>query len=63
MYIGGIKAGDLRGKMARKWQKREGTLSEEGKYLEEQEILATNMLTQDDVVNTMTNSSILAAAN
>lgn len=50
VYISGVKAGDLRGKMARKWQKREGTLSDEGKVLEEAEILATNMYTQDDVV-------------
>jgi phosphoenolpyruvate synthase/pyruvate phosphate dikinase len=53
VYISGIKAGQLRGKMARKWQKREGTLSAENKILEEKEILATNMLTQDDVVSTM----------
>lgn len=50
VYISGVKAGDLRGKMARKWHKREGTLSNEGKVLEEAEILATNMYTQDDVV-------------
>ena len=50
VYISGIKAGQLRGMMARKWQKREGTLSEEGKILEEAEILATKMVTQDDVV-------------
>jgi len=53
VYSSGIKAGQLRGKMARKWQYREGTLSEEGKILEEQEILTTNMFTQDDVVNTI----------
>ena len=50
VYLSGIKAGQLRGKMARKWQKREGTLTREGAILEEQEILATNMFTQDDVV-------------
>uniref|UniRef100_A0A7S2XZJ5 Isopenicillin N synthase-like Fe(2+) 2OG dioxygenase domain-containing protein n=1 Tax=Fibrocapsa japonica TaxID=94617 RepID=A0A7S2XZJ5_9STRA len=53
VYVSGAKAGDLRGQMARKWQMREGTLSEEGRILEEKEILATNMLTQDDVVKTM----------
>ena len=49
-YISGIKVGMLRGKMARKWRNREGTLSAEDKILEEEEILATNMKTQDDVV-------------
>lgn len=49
-YISGVKVGQLRGSMARKWQKREGTLSNEAKILEEKEILATSMKTQDDVV-------------
>jgi hypothetical protein len=53
VYTSGIKAGQLRGSMRRKWQKREGTLSEEGRVLEEREILATNMHTQDDVVKRM----------
>jgi hypothetical protein len=50
-YIGGVKVGQLRGSMARKWRHREGTLSNEAKILEEEEILATNMKTQDDVVD------------
>lgn len=50
MYIGGIKVGQLRGKMARKWRFREGTVSEEDRVLEEEEIRVTNMKTQDDVV-------------
>jgi len=49
-YISGIKVGQLRGNMARKWRHREGTLSEEDKMLEEEEIRATSMKTQDDVV-------------
>jgi hypothetical protein len=53
VYNSGIKAGDLCRKMARKWKKREATLTEEGKILKEEEILVTNMLTQDDVVKTM----------
>lgn len=61
VYVSGIKAGQLRGKMARKWQKREGTLSREGMILEEKEILATDMLTQDDVVKTM-RADVIAAA-
>jgi hypothetical protein len=36
--------------MAHKWQKCKGTLGEERKILEEVEILATKMFTQDDVV-------------
>jgi hypothetical protein len=50
-YISGVKVGQLRGSMARKWRHREGTLSNEAKILEEEEILSTNMKTQDDVVN------------
>lgn len=53
VYVSGIKVGQLRGKMARKWRHREGTLDELDKILEEKEILATNMRTQDDVVKTM----------
>eukprot|EP00956_Cyclotella_meneghiniana_P045862 scaffold388056_cov73-Cyclotella_meneghiniana.AAC.1 len=53
VYVSGIKAGNLRGSMRRKWKKREGTLSEEEKILEEKEILATNMWTQDDVVHSI----------
>lgn len=49
-YIPGIVAGQLRGSMARKWQMREGTITPESLILEEAEILATNMRTQDDVV-------------
>mmetsp|Transcript_7420 Transcript_7420/g.13391 ORF Transcript_7420/g.13391 Transcript_7420/m.13391 type:complete len:336 (-) Transcript_7420:780-1787(-) len=61
IYCSGIKAGQLRGKMARKWGKREGTLNEEGMILEEQEILATNMRSQDDVViMTMMRGSIVS---
>jgi hypothetical protein len=50
VYISGIKVGQLRGNMARKWRNREGTLSEQDKIMEEEEILATNMRSQDDVV-------------
>ena len=49
-YWSGIVAGQLRGSMARKWQMREGTITPENLILEEAEILATNMRTQDDVV-------------
>jgi len=49
-YIGGIKVGQLRGKMARKWRMREGTLSDDDRILEEEEIRMTNMTTQDHVV-------------
>ena len=62
VYVSGIKAGQLLGKMRRKWQYREGTLNREGLILEEQEILATNMLTQDSVVETMkTGTGAIAA--
>ena len=57
VYISGILAGQLRGSMRRKWQKREGTLSREGMILEEQEILATNMMTQDDVIQQTVSAS------
>lgn len=50
VYISGVKAGQLRGKMARKWQKREGTIRDTDRILEEEEILATKMYTQDDVI-------------
>lgn len=49
-YISGILVGQLRGKMARKWRHREGTLSTEDKVLEEEEIRVTKLKTQDDVV-------------
>jgi hypothetical protein len=45
--------GQLRGKMARKWRHREGTLDEEDKILEEEEIRTTNLRTQDDVIKCM----------
>lgn len=45
LYVLGIRAGQLRGKMCRKCQKREF-----GKVLEENEILATSLRTQDTVV-------------
>ena len=61
VYLSGIKAGQLRGNMRRKWQKREGTLSREGMILEEQEILAANMFTQDDVVQKTMNTSLSVA--
>jgi hypothetical protein len=51
-YIGGVKVGQLRGKMARKWRHREGTEDEVDRVYEEKEIRATNLKTQDDVVNT-----------
>lgn len=49
-YIGGVRVGQLRGKMARKWRYREGTEDEMDRIYEEEEIRATNMKTQDDVV-------------
>lgn len=49
-YIGGIRVGQLRGKMARKWRHREGTADEADRIYEEDEIRVTNMKTQDDVV-------------
>lgn len=49
-YMSGIQVGQLRGNMARKWKHREGTLNEQEKILEEEEIRATNLKTQDDVV-------------
>ena len=49
-YISGVKVGQLRGGMARKWRHREGTLSAEDRALEEEEIRVTKILTQDDVV-------------
>jgi isopenicillin N synthase-like dioxygenase len=49
-YISGVKVGQLRNDMARKWRYREGTLSPEDKMLEEEEIRAKNLFTQDDVV-------------
>lgn len=48
-YISGIKVGQLRGSMARKWQKREGTLSKEQEILEEADILLHGA-TQDELV-------------
>ena len=61
VYVSGIKAGNLRGNMRRKWKKREGTLTEEEKVLEEKEILATNMWTKDDVVATMRSDAVAVA--
>lgn len=61
VYISGIKAGQLRGNMRRKWQKREGTLSRDGMILEEKEIFATHMFTQDDVVKKMMTSATTIA--
>lgn len=61
VYVSGIRAGQLRGRMRRKWQKREGTLSREGMVLEEREILATNLWTQGDVVQTMRTGAIAAS--
>ena len=50
-YVDGIQVGQLRGKMAMKWQSREGTLSPDKAMLEEEEIRrAPHRLTQDDVV-------------
>ncbi|CAJ1935192.1 unnamed protein product [Cylindrotheca closterium] len=51
-YIDGIRVGQLRGKMARKWRYREGTEDEMDRIYEEEEIRVTNMKTQDDVVQT-----------
>ena len=50
-YISGVKVGQLRGKLARKWRWREGTLNESDKQLEEEEIRVTHMASQDDVVH------------
>lgn len=61
VYISGIKAGQLRGNMRRKWQKREGTLSRDGMILEEKEIFATHIFTQDDVVKKMMTSATTIA--
>lgn len=61
VYVSGIKAGNLRGNMRRKWKKREGTLTEEEKVLEKNEILATNMWTQDDVVAKMRSDAVTVA--
>lgn len=58
-YIGGIKVGHLRGKMARKWRYREGTLSEDDRVLEEEEIRMTDMTTQDHVVERLLYSSTI----
>jgi len=49
-YISGVKVGQLRGGMARKWRHREGTLNAADRELEEEEIRTTKMATQDDVV-------------
>jgi len=49
-YIGGVRVGQLRGSMARKWRHREGTEDEEDRIYEEHEIRVQNMKTQDDVV-------------
>ena len=64
VYMTGVKAGQLRGSMRRKWKKREGTLSRKEMILEEEEIRVTNMLTQDDVVQqTVENVASLIAAS
>ena len=50
-YVGGVRVGQLRGKMARKWRHREGTENEQDRIYEEEEIRAAPTLkTQDDVV-------------
>lgn len=49
-FISGIKVGQLRGDIARKWRHREGTLNAEDKLLEEREIRVEQLVTQDDVV-------------
>lgn len=48
-----IGAGELRGNMARKWKRREGTVTVEEMKLEEEEVRNTGMLTQDHVVQRM----------
>ncbi len=48
-YVSGILVGHLRGSMARKWQKREGTLAQELEVLEEADILLHGA-TQDELV-------------
>lgn len=45
-----VKVGQLRGHMGRKWRRREGTLKDGERELEESEIRTTGMLTQDHVV-------------
>ena len=49
-YISGVKVGQLRGGMARKWRRREGTLNTQERELEEEEIRERRLVTQDDVV-------------
>lgn len=49
-YLSGVRVGQLRGSMARKWRHREGTLNAEDRALEEEEIRVTQMSTQDHVV-------------
>lgn len=52
-YIGGVRVGQLRGSMARKWRHGEGTEDEEDRIYEEEEIRVSNMKTQDDVVKNL----------
>jgi len=49
-YVSGVKVGQLRGNMARKWKRREGTLNSQERELEEEEIRERRLVTQDDVV-------------
>ncbi len=49
-FVSGVKVGQLRGSMARKWKVREGTLNSADRALEEQEIRVTGLASQDDVV-------------
>ena len=54
VYVPGVKVGQLRGAMARKWRIREGTAGQKETFAEEDEIRAQPALkTQDDVVRTM----------
>jgi isopenicillin N synthase-like dioxygenase len=50
VYISGIKVGQLRGDMSRKWRWREGTLSSQDRLLEEHEIRVEKIVSQDDVI-------------
>lgn len=48
-----VMVGQLRGTISRKWRRREGTLKDGERELEEHEIAMTGMKTQDQVVATM----------
>jgi len=61
-YIAGLKVGQLRGNMRRKWNKREGMLSQGDRELELAEIMVQKLVTQDDVVRMMATTSSRACS-